>query len=265
MGEARAGGVPWLTGLSCFLSVLMTAGFWFGGEGAVHDAAWGYFPAEAIWSGRYGALLTSVFLHGGVLHLLFNLLWLARLGDTVERSLGHLEWALFCLAAALVSSGAELALFGAPGIGMSGVVYALFGLTWGARRSVPAFALVATDENVRFLIGWMVLTFVLTEMGMWNIASGAHAGGLLFGLAIAWLLVEKPLPGRRRAGAAAILAALVVLTVLSLTYLPWSARWRAWRGSRASFERTLARSDSRAGSPDPAPPCYNECRRSHET
>jgi GlpG protein len=228
-GETRPAGAPWLTWLCCALCVVMTAGFHLSGTSREY---WGYYPAEAIWDGRYGALITAVFVHGDILHLLFNLLWLVRLGDVVERALGHLEWAVFCLAAAFIASGAELAITSNDAIGASGVVYALFGLTWGARRSVPAFALVATDDNVRFMLGWMVLTFVLTTLGLWNIASAAHAGGLLFGLAVAWLFVEKPLPPRRRALAAALLAGLVILAVLSVTWLPWSPRWQVWRGFR---------------------------------
>ena len=190
----------------------------------------------AIWSGRYGALVTTVFLHANLMqnpfHLLFNLLWLARLGSTVEQTLGHLEWSIFCLAAAFIASGAELAIFGNVGIGMSGVVYALFGLAWGARRTVPAFSLVANDETVRFMLGWMALTFVLTQLRMWNIANGAHAGGLLFGLAVAWLFIERPLPLSRRIIAGVVLVALVALAVLSVTWLPWFPEWRSWHASR---------------------------------
>jgi len=115
---------------------------------------------------------------------------------------------------------------------MSGVVYALLGLTWGARRSLPAFSLIATNDNVRLMLGWIVLTFVLTELGYMRIATGAHVGGLLFGIAVAWLFFEKPLPASRRGAAGVTLALLVLLTILSATYLPWSRRWRVWNATR---------------------------------
>ena len=227
----RPAAFPWLTYLCCVLCIVLTAGWWLTER---EPGTWGFWPAEAIWGGRWGALVTTTFLHGGILHLLFNVLWLSRLGDVVERSLGHLEWGMFCLFAAFAASGAELAIFTGDAVGASGVVYALFGLAWGARRSVPSFGLVATDDNVRFMLGWMVLCFVLTTAGLWNVANAAHAAGLLFGLAVAWLFVEKPLPRSRRAMAAAALVALTILAVLSVTWLPWSPRWQVWRHQAAS-------------------------------
>ncbi len=222
-------GIPWLTGIACVLCVGLTLGYWITGR---NDIGWGHFPPEAIWQGRYGALVTSTFLHGDPLHLFFNVVMLFRFGGVVERALGHLEWAVFCLGAACVASSVQLAFFGDTGIGASGVVYALFGLTWGARRFVPAFREVASDETVRFLLGWIVLTFALTEMGMMRIANGAHIGGLLFGLAVAGLFIGRQAPVWRRIAAATVLLALIGVTVLSATYLPWSARWQAWHETR---------------------------------
>lgn len=227
--DSRPRGVPWLTWLACVLSVTLTVAWWLNDRPAI---GWGTLPAPFIWSGRWGALVTTVFLHGGVLHLLFNLLWLLRLGSTVEQTFGHLEFAVFCLAAAFVSSGAELAVFGNVGVGMSGVVYALFGLVWGARRTLPAFTAVATDDNVRLMIGWMVLCFVMTELNLMNIANAAHAGGLLFGFAAARLLIERPAPVRHRVLAATVVASLITLTVFSVTWMPWSAEWRSWNEAR---------------------------------
>ncbi len=241
VGGAQAsggGGFSYLTALACVLCIALTAGFWLTGR---DGPRWGNFPAEVVWGGRYGALLTTTFLHGDILHLLFNVLMLQRFGDAVERALGHLEWAVFCIGAGFVASGVELAVFGQTGIGMSGVVYALFGLCWGARRTVPAFRTVASDDNVRLMLGWIVLTFVLTQMGFLHIANGAHVGGLVFGVTLAGLFVDRNLPAARRALAGAALGAVVVLAVFSVTYLPWNARWRAWKATRPTAAPQAAR------------------------
>lgn len=227
--QASGGGFSYLTALACVLCIALTAGYHLTGR---DGPRWGNFPAEVVWGGRYGALLTTTFLHGDLLHLIFNVLMLQRFGDAVERALGHLEWAVFCIAAACIASGVELAVFGQTGIGMSGVVYALFGLCWGARRTVPAFRMVASDDNVRLMLGWIVITFALTQLGFLHIANGAHVGGLVFGLALAGLFVDKNLTAARRAIAGFALGALVLLAVLSVTYLPWNAEWRAWKATR---------------------------------
>lgn len=229
LGTQTRGGFSYLTALTCVLCIALTAAYHLTGR---DGPRWGNFPAEVIWGGRYGALVTTTFLHGDIVHLLFNVLMLQRFGDAVERAFGHLEWAAFAIAAAFVASGVELAVFGQTGIGMSGVVYALIGLCWGARRAVPAFQQVASTDTLRFALGWIVITFVLTELGYLHVANGAHVGGLAFGLALAGLFVDKNLPAARRALAGFTLGAVVLLAVLSLTYLPWNAEWRAWKATR---------------------------------
>jgi membrane associated rhomboid family serine protease len=227
------GGFSYLTALVCVLCIALTAAYHLTGR---DGPRWGNFPAPVVWGGQYGALVTTTFLHGDIIHLLFNILMLQRFGDAVERALGHLEWSAFCIAAAFVASGVELALFGQTGIGMSGVVYALIGLCWGARRAVPAFQQVANTDTLRFALGWIVITAVLTELGYLRVANGAHVGGLVFGLALAGLFVDRNLPAARRALAGAALSAVVVLAVLSVTYLPWNAQWRVWKATRPAAE-----------------------------
>lgn len=219
---------PILTALICVACIVVTAGYLLTGE---NGPAWGALPAPAIWDGRYGALVTATFVHGDLLHIVFNVGALMRFGSAVERALGHLEFAVFCLLAALVASGTELFAFGSTGIGASGVAYALFGLCWGARRSVPLLAQVADDDTVRFGLGWLVLCIVLTSVGAFSIANGAHVGGLLFGLAVAWLL-DRPATVKKRAAGGALFALLAAVTVLAVTYLPWNPLWRVWNASR---------------------------------
>lgn len=232
--------LPWLTYLLCTLSVGLSAGFWLTGA---HTSTWGHFRADEIWSGQWGGLITAVFLHAPLtenpFHLLFNMVWLVRLGEVIERALGHLEFGVLVLTAACVASAAELAFANSTGIGMSGVVYALFGLAWGARGRFPAFRALASPDNVRFFLGWMALCFLLTELGYWRIANYAHAGGLLLGGAVAWAFVQTPLPSNKRAAAGATLALLAALTILSLTYMPWSRYWRVWRANPQAFTRAL--------------------------
>ena len=224
------GGVPYITYAMCAVCVVVSVAFWLTG---MRENSWGAVSAERIWGGDYGGLITSTFLHDSPqrnpLHLFFNMLWLVRLGSIIERNMGRLEFGVFCAGAAFTASGVELAVTGNDSIGMSGVVYALFGLMWVSRRTYPAFAQMATSGNARFFIGWLVLCLALTEAHYWDVANFAHIGGLAFGVGVGWLLVEQTAPPRRKAGGAALLAVVVALTACALFYLPWSARWRYWR------------------------------------
>lgn len=222
--------VPYVTYFLAAASAGLSIAFWATG---MHRGTFGSVPLERIWGGDYGGLITPTLLHANPLqnpfHLLFNLLWLVRIGPLVERALGRLEYGVFLGVSALIASGVEIAATSHESIGLSGVVYALWGLCWAARRAVPAFQLVTARDTNQYMIGWLLLCIVLTYAGQWNVANGAHIGGLLFGVAVGWLWVGKDTtPPRYRAAGGALLAALVAVTVLAVAYMPWSARWRVW-------------------------------------
>ena len=194
--------------------------------------AFGYATPDQIWSGRYYALFTTVFIHGSWMHLIFNMLWLYRLGLILEESLHPFTYLLFVLVAAAVGSGAELATSGQTGIGMSGVVYAMFGLMWAGRGRFPAWRSIATRDNLNYFIFWGVLCFFATEFNWFHIANAAHGGGFLFGLSTGYLFFAP----RRQPIWGLCLAALLALTVIACTWMPWSARWTSWKGDLA-FQR----------------------------
>ncbi len=228
---------PLLTSLLCVACVLLTGASWAAQWSHSPDLArFEYLGAESpeqIWDGHYWGLLTGTFLHANPLHLIFNLIWLYQLGSVLERSMNTLLYVLFLAAAAAVGSGCEMVLATTTGIGMSGVVYAMFGLMWAGRGRYPQWGAFATPDNLRLFVGWGIFCFVATELHWFSIANGAHAGGFLFGLSVGWIFASaRPL----RWLWAALLAGLIALTVLSVTWMPWSGDWDFWKGNR-EFER----------------------------
>jgi len=213
----RAGPVPQtpiLTYLLCVLSVLITAAFLL--PGAVAGPLWyqlGHFGLPETSRAAPWSLITTIFIHGSPLHLIFNMLWLLQLGRILEGTLHPLAYLAFIVGAAAVGSGCEVLISGSPGIGMSGVVYAMFALMWAGRGLYPAWGMVATRDNLRFLIGWALLCVVATYIPIFHIgvANGAHGGGFLFGLCIGFLFFTP----RRRWVWTAPLALLVGVTIFS--------------------------------------------------
>lgn len=232
---------PILTYLLVALSVVITGASMLGGSqsGTLLYAIgnFGYVGPEQIWNGRIWGLVTPIFIHGGVVHLLFDMLWLVQLGRILERTLPQAIYLLFILAAGAVGSAAEMLISGQPGIGMSGVVYAMFGLMWAGRGAFSSWRAMATQDNLRFLIGWGLLCVAATYLpflrgfGL-NVANGAHGGGFLFGLCLGFLFYSP----RRRYVWAAPLALLLVACVLACTWQPWSGDWTFWKGNR-EFDR----------------------------
>jgi membrane associated rhomboid family serine protease len=138
-------------------------------------------------------LLTAALFHGGPLHLLFDVCWLWAFGSIVEKEFGHIATAaIFCFLAA-GSMAAELALF-RGGIGLSGIVYGLFGLLWVLSRSDPRFP-DAVDHNViELMFGWFIVCIVLTVAEVWWIALVAHTSGCVLGALLGWTIsAGKPI------------------------------------------------------------------------
>jgi len=153
-------------------------------------------------------LLTSMFLHGGVLHLAGNLLYLWVFGNNVEDRLGHLGFLVFYLAAGLVAAAFQIALEpGArlPMVGASGAVSGVLGayLVLWPRARVTIFVPMLPFFLPRIRAGWLLgFWFAMQLVGVWaapsevsGVAFGAHVGGFLVGVAVGVLLGRRPPPG----------------------------------------------------------------------
>jgi GlpG protein len=133
---------------------------------------------SAIGHGQVWRLITPIFLHLNLLHILFNMLWLADLGAMIERRRGSWRLLVLVLVSGIVSNLAQYGMSGPNFGGMSGVVYALFGCAWMKGRYQPQEGVGVFDTTVYVMLVWMAAGFVL-PMGM---ANSAHAVGLAMGM-----------------------------------------------------------------------------------
>lgn len=225
--------VPVITYLLCVLSVLFTLAFHL--PSLIPGPLWnwmGHFSAAssfAVWDGHYAGLVTCVFVHGSFFHILFNLLWLRQLGSAIEATLPPLAYIAFLLLAAVVGSCGEMIVSGNTGIGMSGVVYALFGLMWVGRARYPHWARMATPENFKLFVVWGLFCVIATYTHLMGIANGAHGAGFLFGLSVGGLFFTS----QRRPLWAVSMIALFAMAAVALTWMPWSGAWCWWKGNQA--------------------------------
>lgn len=126
-------------------------------------------------------LLTTTLPHGSAFHLFFNVYWAWTLGGFIEHYLGRRAWIAATLSSMVAASAMQFAFTGTP-IGLSGVVYAYFGLTWVLSKRTHRFAGIIDRTTSMIFMVWLVLCIVLTQMGMMNVANIAHIVGLIIGL-----------------------------------------------------------------------------------
>lgn len=151
-------------------------------------------------TGGYFTALTSMFLHGGWMHIIGNMLYLWIFGNNIEDSMGHVRFVIFYLLAGLVAAAAHLALNPAstvPTIGASGAVSGVLGaylllfpharvqtlITFGffiRMVYLPAWVLLI------FWIGLQILNQALTPVdpAAGGVAYAAHIGGFVAGFAL---------------------------------------------------------------------------------
>jgi membrane associated rhomboid family serine protease len=222
--------IPPITALACLACAIIFLILNLGGTNDF-DALLqrvGYVGPDAVWDGAWWGLLTSPFVHVEVWHVGFNVYWLWTMGGAFERRFSSLRLAAFILLSSWISSAVEL-FTGTTGIGISGVVYALFGFLWVARVRIDEFRAVMPDKTALWFLTWFVLCFWLDRVGAVRIANAAHAGGLAFG-ALAGLWIARP---RLRILAGIGMGALVILSFVPLRGTPWTASWTGYRATKA--------------------------------
>lgn len=170
----------------------------------------GFVPARVTGMAIPGALpvwitpLTATLLHGGLLHLGFNMLMLIFCGRMVEAVIGPAALAILYVVGAYAAAGVQFMVNpadGAPMIGASGAISALFGgyaLLFGQPRGFANHPTLGAAVNILWLAAaWIgvqfLMGFAFADYGM-AIATGAHVGGFLAGL----LLIRPLLSLRRR-------------------------------------------------------------------
>ncbi len=239
---ARRSGIPPVTAgliaLNClvFLYELQTGGLGVLTGGGSRDIAvfffrWGFIPSELA-EGRdyqrlldgtgiaspiptWATILSSMFIHGGILHLAGNMLFLWVFGNSMERSLGPLRFIALYLATGVAATLSHLAIdpqSQAPLIGASGAVSGVLGaylLTYPYNRIralIVMFIITVIELPAMWLLGgWFVwqLFQALTSLGLSStvsVAFFAHIGGFAAGLALiaaARLLTRRPILPRR--------------------------------------------------------------------
>jgi rhomboid protease GluP len=146
--------------------------------------AWGGNHAPLTLGGEWWRLVTAIFVHGGLMHLGFNMYVLWDLGRLVERAYGAPAFALVYLVAGIGGSFASVTLnTSAASVGASGAVFGVAGafLAWllrNCRRLDPRVSQHLRRSLLTFVAFNLVVGFSVPWIDNW-----AHIGGLATGLA----------------------------------------------------------------------------------
>ncbi len=194
---------PYVTYALIAVNVVVFFSYWslFSDERAItlFFNEWAMIPARVTQMGDYSGVFTSMFLHGGVMHLAGNMLFLWIFGDNLEDRMGHLPYLAFYLATGIAAGVAHV--LGGPGsmvptVGASGAIAGVMGgyLLLFPRARVDVllifivFVRIITIPAALVLLLWFAIQ-VLAGLGsspdMGGVAYWAHAGGFVAGAVLA--------------------------------------------------------------------------------
>ncbi|GAP13596.1 uncharacterized membrane protein [Longilinea arvoryzae] len=193
--------IPLVTYALIVLNVLFFFVELSGGDAFIEK--WAFVPSRFLANpgGDFLTILTSMFMHGGWVHLGGNMLYLWIFGDNVEDRFGHVKFSIFYLVCGVAATFAQLAFStgsNVPNLGASGAIAGVLG----------AYILMFPQGKVNVLMGRGVIPMpALVVIGFWivlqlfsgigsiaasaqtgGVAYMAHVGGFLAGLVLTFLL-----------------------------------------------------------------------------
>lgn len=202
--ENRSSSNPHVTWVIIIVNIAAFLATWLPGYSSLENAVnkYGMIPSSILQGRDLYTLFTSMFLHGDLLHLASNMLYLYIFGDNIEDAFGHTIYLGFYILSGLAASLLHLLTVTEPwkaAIGASGAISGVLGayliLYPRARIVTLVFYLLITFVRIPavFFLGfWFILqlfsgTVTLTGGVPSGVAYWAHVGGFVAGVAIALL------------------------------------------------------------------------------
>ena len=180
----------------------------------------GWADIRLLLAGNWWVLVTAIFLHGGILHILFNMLWVRDLAPQVEVLFGpHNMLSLYVISGI---GGNLVALFSPvilnmvlglrmpsyPVVGASGAVFGLMGAMIAFGRKRGGFF----GRQMARQIGMWALILIVMGFLFPGVSNAAHIGGFIVGFVIAYLMSLQTNPAQSTVGT--VLAVIVSVTCL---------------------------------------------------
>jgi rhomboid protease GluP len=154
---------------------------------------------RVLLDGEYYRFFTSMFMHGGIDHIVSNMIFLAALGEMLERVIGHVRFAIL-----YILSGIGGGLFSIANVLLSGNHHTSVGASGAIFGLIGAMLILVVIYNGRYQdisVGRMIFAIVyMVYDGMRSegIDNAAHVGGLIFGaLIMAFMNVIEAFKGNR--------------------------------------------------------------------
>jgi membrane associated rhomboid family serine protease len=184
-------------------------------------------PAQVlIWEGDIWRIFVNLFHHGNLMHIFFNLYALYIFGSFSELFLGKFKYLIFIILCGLFQQiSCQLTI--EPGaIGLSGIIFGLFGFLWMIKPLDPTIEKFMRPELIKLMLVQLVIFIPLTYFNFINIANVGHISGLVYGVLFGYIFFRKPTPLLLTI---LVLSHILILPSLFYIYKPiYNPEWKKW-------------------------------------
>jgi rhomboid protease GluP len=231
----------------CVFTVMCLSGVSLENPDAGSLYRWGaMFGFSVATEGQFWRLLTATFLHGGVLHLAFNMWCLAKCGPLIERLYGHAGFVLLYIASGL--GGSLVSAWWHPlvvGVGASGAIFGVIGgllaFLFLHRAAIPPAVLAGLRASTLSFVGYNLLFgFASTKVD-----NAAHLGGLATGF-VAGLVLSPAWPPTRSAAGRVRLAVRAAVLAAGLAVAGYAVNGQVRRNPEVVASLQAAEAPARA-------------------
>lgn len=184
-----SGRVPYVTYALIAVNIAVFLGYWpfltTQAQAVRFLDTWAMIPAHVMQGGHLMSVVTAMFLHGGWMHLLGNMLFLWIFGDNIEDAFGPVLFLMFYLAAGAGAAALQIAGDPAstvPMLGASGAIAGVMGayLMLFPRARVDVLIVIIFFFRVIIVPAWLVLGVWFALQLVSGLASSADAGGVAY-------------------------------------------------------------------------------------
>lgn len=147
-----------------------------------------------VWRGEVWRLVTCMFLHAGLLHLIVNLIAMVQLCRYYELMFGTRRFTILYFATGIVASVASASWNHVPSVGASGAIFGILGAMITSIRRSPRWR---NDPVGRSIVSQGVFLIIVNLVITWTVPQidkAGHVGGLVAGLILGWILPQPALP-----------------------------------------------------------------------
>ncbi len=168
--------------------------------------------SPAVMGGQFWRLITYAFLHGGLMHIIFNSLALVQVGRLAEEAYGGAKY--FCVyIVTAITGGLTVYLTGQNLVGASGAIFGLIGAmaVYGYKRGGSY-----GDNLKKAMVQWIIYSLIISLI-LPGVSLAAHVGGLLGGAGLGWFLddADRDRQSQQRTRLWQILAGLALVLVIA--------------------------------------------------